>query len=53
MKSLLFIAYITALIYASLRWDWVAYAAFGTFMLGGVLIVFLSIYRHFRVGGWF
>jgi uncharacterized integral membrane protein len=53
MRSLLFIAYMTALIYSALRWEWVSYAALGAFILGGVLVVFLSIYRHFRVGGWF
>ena len=53
MKSLFFITYITALIYASLRWEWVAYALAGAFLTAGVLIVFLSLYRHFRVGGWF
>lgn len=52
MKSLLFIAYTSTAIYAALRWEWVAYAGIGAFLTGGVLLIFLSLYRHFRVGGW-
>jgi hypothetical protein len=53
MRPLLFVAYVTGIIYSALRWEWVAFAAVGFFLLGMTLMIFLSIYRHFRVGGWF
>ena len=46
MKPLLFIGYTTASIYASLRWEWVAWVIGSAFLFGAAFVVFYALYRH-------
>jgi hypothetical protein len=46
MKALLFVGITTGAVYASLRWDIVAYCGIGLLLTGGALVIFYSLYRH-------